>query len=436
MGSNLKKVLLIEPGYCNKYPPIGLMKIATYYRNRGGWEVMFYKGDLKDFVIERTTDKCLRDLNWVEEADWNEKRDKIAEYIKTRKTKVLEFLALDKMHMGVFLRTRLDYWKDYYWKGEWKNDREWDRVGVTTLFTFYWDKTIETIEFAKLLVKDTKDLMVGGVLASIQQDEIYKATGIRPWKGILGPGDLDPDDTQDIDNLPLDYSILDEIDYKYPMANAFYGYTTRGCIRHCPFCAVPILEPQYNDFIPLKKRLKDVRDTYGDKKDLLLMDNNVLASKCFDNIIEDIIESGFARGAKFVEPNQLELTIKNLKAGTNDRAYSKKAHFILEELCDTLAKKEPYKDDSYAVYLALQAFNKGAGIMKDNIINACESVLPIYTKHHHPTAKQRYVDFNQGVDARLFDDMCCCRIKRLFKLSALQFQRRTCRFIQKAAHQC
>ncbi len=27
-----RKVLLIEPNYKNKYPPMGLMKIATYYR--------------------------------------------------------------------------------------------------------------------------------------------------------------------------------------------------------------------------------------------------------------------------------------------------------------------------------------------------------------------------------------------------------------------
>ena len=47
----IKKVLLIEPNYSNKYPPIGLMKLSTYYKNLGGWEVTFFKGDLKMFVI-------------------------------------------------------------------------------------------------------------------------------------------------------------------------------------------------------------------------------------------------------------------------------------------------------------------------------------------------------------------------------------------------
>lgn len=41
-----RKVLLIEPNYKNKYPPMGLMKIATYYR-RCNDDVRFFKGDLK-----------------------------------------------------------------------------------------------------------------------------------------------------------------------------------------------------------------------------------------------------------------------------------------------------------------------------------------------------------------------------------------------------
>ena len=43
-----RKVLLIEPNYKNKYPPMGLMKIATYFR-RCKDDVRFFKGDLKLF---------------------------------------------------------------------------------------------------------------------------------------------------------------------------------------------------------------------------------------------------------------------------------------------------------------------------------------------------------------------------------------------------
>ena len=205
-----KKVLLIEPNYSNKYPPIGLMKLATYYKNLGGWEVTFFKGDLKMFVIERIADRCIAEFNYIDSSiDWFLKRYDIIEYIKTRKKEVIERLSIEQSDMSLILFAKLEDWKNYYWKGIWKEYPEWDRVGVTTLFTFYWDITVKTINFAKLLVKNVNDLMVGGVLASIQPKELEAATGIKPWVGILGkPGILDKGDTQIIDNLPLDYSIL------------------------------------------------------------------------------------------------------------------------------------------------------------------------------------------------------------------------------------
>ena len=46
-----RSVLLIEPDYKNKYPPMGLMKIATYFR-RCGDDVRFFKGDLKKFAAQ------------------------------------------------------------------------------------------------------------------------------------------------------------------------------------------------------------------------------------------------------------------------------------------------------------------------------------------------------------------------------------------------
>jgi len=419
-----KKVLLIEPNYANKFPPVGLMKIATYYRNRGelygdGWEVVFYKGDLKKFIIERITDNLIEKLNDADGTNhnWHFYKDILFEYVRTRRTDLLDLLPLmipavsddEKPVKNIVLFDLVNEAKDKYWKKTWEQEPEWDRVGVTTLFTFYWDITIETIEFAKKLVKDQKNLMVGGVLASIQPKELSEATGLHIHKkgqaggihiGILRAGDLDKGDTQKIDELELDYSILDEIEYKYPMSNAYYRYTTRGCVNKCAFCAVPTLEPDYMPYIPLKERVERINNLYGEQKDLLLMDNNVLASEYYPQIIQEIIDCGFQKGAKFIQPNLLEIAIKNLKRNINDRAYIRKAWYLIDELYNSLKGEE-----SYSFYTIREKYHitKYLTTTKESLIAAYDEIKPIYEKHHKPgLGKLRVVDFNQGLDARLF----------------------------------
>ena len=245
--------------------------------------------------------------------------------------------------------------------------------------------------------------MVGGVLASIQPKELEEATGIKPYVGILNvPGQLDKGDTQIIDELPLDYSILDEIEYKYPMANAFYGYMSRGCIRHCPFCAVPTLEPVYNPYVKLSDRVEKTREIFGDQKDLLLMDNNVLASSHFEEIIQEIKDCGFERGATFVQPNLLDIAAKNLKEGVNDRAYIRKLQSLIYDFYEKLTNK----DDSFQVYQIIEFYHikKLLTSKKENLLKAYEEIEPYYDKYFKPSPRQRYVDFNQGVDARLFTE--------------------------------
>lgn len=405
-----KKVLLIEPNYKNKFPPVGLMKIASYYRNLKNWEVVFYKGDLSIFVIERLADKMIVDLNDAEtsETNWQYYKDVLMEYIKTRKASLLQNLPLNTSDVEILLKEIIKKYKNQYWNKTW--EKEWDRVGVTTLFTFYWDITIDTIQFAKdYLVKNPKNLMVGGVLASIQPNELSEKIGIPIHKhgeaggihiGILKAGDLDPNDTQPIDELELDYSILDEIEYQYDMSNAYYRYTTRGCVNRCKFCAVPTLEPDYQDYIPLKKRIDIIREKYGEQKDLLLMDNNVLASKEYAQIIQEIKDCGFEKGAKFFNQNLLDIAIRNLKRGYNDRAYIRKSQMLMNDLYKRLKGEE-----SYFVYQVLEKYHlfNVYTTTKKNLMLAYDELKDIYQKHHQEgKGRLRFVDFNQGMDARLF----------------------------------
>ena len=57
----MRNILLIEPNYKNKYPPIGLMKIATYHRKLGD-NVTFFKGNLKSLVVNLLTKDCIKKL--------------------------------------------------------------------------------------------------------------------------------------------------------------------------------------------------------------------------------------------------------------------------------------------------------------------------------------------------------------------------------------
>ncbi|MCL2291009.1 MAG: hypothetical protein FWC34_09980 [Bacteroidetes bacterium] len=398
-----KKVLLLEPNYSNKYPPIGLMKLSTYHKQLG-YEVVFYKGDLRQFVIEQIADKCILALTTLDSTiDWNLRKDILIDFIRYRKKEYLQQLKLSDSEIEILLTAKVEEFRDYYHKRVWEKEPEWDRVLITTLFTFYWNITIDTIQFAKKLVKKPVGLMVGGVLATLQAEEIEKVTGIKPHKGILNiPGQLDKGDDKIIDNLPLDYSILDEIAYKYPMNNAYYGYTTRGCVRKCEFCAVPILEPKYNAYIPLKERVELVKETYGDQKDLLLMDNNILASKKLHAIIQDIIDSGFGKSDKFIQPNLLEISINNLKNNCNDRAYIRKAQALIMNFYEKLKGEESYH--IYKIIFDKYHINKLITTKKDNLLLAYEEIKAIYKKHFRPIPRQRYVDFNQGVDARFFTE--------------------------------
>ncbi len=392
-----RNVLLLEPNYKNKYPPIGLMKLATYHRMIGD-NVVFYKGDLNNFILKNLTCDLVIKLTDIDNSIiWNKYFKRITEFIKTGKREILEDLVkLSKYEL--LITSWFIHFKDIYRKKEFLNNPKWDRICISTLFTFHWKITIETIEFAKKLVKNETELKIGGVLATVLADEIEKETGLKPHKGLLDKAGILDDNEIVIDDLSLDYSILEEIEYKYPENNAYYGYMTRGCIRKCSFCAVPKLEPKFQNFVPLKKQIKAASKKYGEKRNLLLLDNNVLASDCFSDIIEEIKASGFSKKSKFVESNQLDLTIKNLKSGYNDIAFVNKSHALLHQLLKRL--KGENQQNLYDLMDSLSLL-KIETTTKENILAIYPDVKELYEKYRNKVPKQRYVDFNQGVDARL-----------------------------------
>jgi hypothetical protein len=227
-----KKILLVEPAYKTKYPPLGLMKISSYHKLKGD-DVTFVKG-------------C---------------------------------------------NSRV--------RGEF-----WDKVYISTLFTYTWKETVKTINFYKdALFYASDKIYVGGILANILPDELFNETGITPVLGLLDdPKKLDQKDDIIIDGLPPDYEILKQVEnnnFSYSHTDAYIGYATRGCVRTCEFCVVNTFEPDYIPYISISKMIENIKNESGKKQNLLLMDNNVLASKNFDKIIDDIKDAGFSSGATF-----------------------------------------------------------------------------------------------------------------------------------------
>ena len=243
--------------------------------------------------------------------------------------------------------------------------------------------------------------MVGGVMATILPDHVEEATGIKPYSGTLStPGQLDSNNDMIIDTLPLDYSILEEIDYVYPANNAYLAYMTRGCVNKCPFCAVPKLEPKYMEYLPIIDQLKYTNEKFGGKKDLLLLDNNVLASCQYSRIIDEIKAAGFTTGSKFTSPNMFEITVKNLKEGYNDKGYIKA---IVRQYRLLIEK---YGDKVQDIYNLLEHYNllNDYTARKEAVFETYEKVKPWFEKYYISKDKIRYVDFNQGIDSRLIND--------------------------------
>jgi len=133
------------------------------------------------------------------------------------------------------------------------------------------------------------------------KEEILEQSGfenITIIQGLLDKPKVLDDNDYIIDSMIPDYSIIDQtqneyLQYDYPVNDAFFVHATRGCIRTCEFCAVPQIEPEFKFYIDIKPKIKSAIEQFGAKRNLMIMDNNILASPDFEQIIEDIIKCGF-----------------------------------------------------------------------------------------------------------------------------------------------
>jgi hypothetical protein len=197
------RVLLVEPDYYTRYPPLGLLKLASYHRSRGS-EVRLVHGceDLYQF--------------------------------------------------------------------------EPDKIEVTTLFTYAWRPVHEAIDFFQKKCGDV-DMRAGGIYSSLLPHHLKSIfPNINVHKGLFNEAEM---------YLPA-YDLLDD-SKKWRDWDTSIIFTSRGCIRRCPFCVVPRIEGK------LKTVITDVQQyLYPDYKKVTIWDNNFLASANWKKILNDLRDIG------------------------------------------------------------------------------------------------------------------------------------------------
>jgi hypothetical protein len=173
-----------------------------------------------------------------------------------------------------------------------------------------------------------ENVIVGCVIATFLGDDIRKEADVTVVPGLLDrPGILDKGNPIVVDELIPDYQILESIDYTYGVQDACIAYATRGCTNRCKFCAVHKIEPRFRHYLPMQRQVKGIEDVYGAKQDLVLLDNNVLASRFFKRIIRDICALGFERGAKL----RGRMRCVDFNQGVDARELSEKKMALLAE---------------------------------------------------------------------------------------------------------
>jgi hypothetical protein len=253
----MANILLVEPSYRSKFPPLGLMRISSFHKN---------KGDSVTFV--RGLDPKIRDVLW-------------------------------------------------------------NRVYVSSLFTWELKRTVETLKYYSKCVASSDDVYVGGIGATLIPSYIQNRIKCNIIQGPLDKPNLLGLDTPAISQYIPDYEMIRDIDWKYQPEDSYFCRVTVGCIRNCGFCAVPKLEPNFGYLQDISDQINEVKERFGEKRNLVLLDNNILATPQFERVIKQIRKEGFEKGAKL---NGKKRTV-DFNQGIDARLITVKRAKLLSSIC-------------------------------------------------------------------------------------------------------
>ena len=198
----MMKILLIEPAYYSRYPPLGLLKLG------------------------RLEEEVGNDVELV------------------RGLKNLDFIP--------------------------------SKIYITSLFTYSWKPVHEAIEFYHKQFPGVP-ISVGGIYASLMPYNIRKYYSyVKVHIGIYPEAE---------DLLPA-YHLLQQVE-KWRSWDKSIVFTSRGCIRKCPFCVVPKIEGGMRDEKP---SIMDL--IHPAHKKVTIWDNNFLASPYAKSMLRELRDNG------------------------------------------------------------------------------------------------------------------------------------------------
>jgi len=187
-------ILLVEPSYYTRYPPLGLLKLAAYHK---------LLGDTVELV-----------------------------------------------------------------KGCRPAHERPDRIFVTSLFTYAWHPVHQAVAFYRTLYPSVS-ITIGGIYATLMKQHA-ELTGAEVYSGL----------NEEVEGVLPDYSFVPEF-------KASILFSSRGCIRRCPFCAAPILEP----YDPRITGLQSISHLiYPGHKKVIFWDNNFFANPHWLDIVLELKE--------------------------------------------------------------------------------------------------------------------------------------------------
>lgn len=202
-GASLR-ILEIEPDYYTRYPPLGLLKLATLERERGN-DVKLVRG-----------------------------RVDVSGYLP-------------------------------------------QKIYITSLFTYAWKPVHNAIRHYHNLFPEA-EIVVGGIYATLMPLHIKKKFPyVKTHLGLVS----------EAENLLPAYDLLRSVE-KWKDWKKSILFTTRGCIRKCPFCVVPkveggMKEPKFT-VLPLIN---------PDHRQVVIWDNDFLASPFAKDILLELRDEGY-----------------------------------------------------------------------------------------------------------------------------------------------